>query len=307
MKRKQYMIERLVYYLNNNIIMKRKNYIGYIVTFFMLVLVSCAGVEEPEEEIQHLNISVYIDLSDRIDNEKKFLSPSQMSRDTAIINYLADYLKEETIGPNILKSKNSMRIFFYPAPKDENISALSRKLVVDVAKKQGRDKRIAVENMKQNFDTTLAYIYDKTIHANDWPGADIWDFFNSGAVDDYCIKENARNILVILTDGELYHKDNKDTHPIKKDGKNGYNYILSDVIRDPKAYLRTDREGKLSGKGLEVLMLEINPDPQKKGKIRQLIGDWFESMGIEKYRIYETNPAFSSTEMRIEKFLDNSN
>ena len=76
MKRKQYMIERLVYYLNNNIIMKRKNYIGYIVTFFMLVLVSCAGVEEPEEEIQHLNISVYIDLSDRIDNEKKLLSPS---------------------------------------------------------------------------------------------------------------------------------------------------------------------------------------------------------------------------------------
>ena len=71
--------------------------------------------------------------------------------------------------------------------------------------------------------------------------------------------------------------------------------------------MRTDREGKLSGKGLEVLMLEINPDPQKKGKIRQLIGDWFESMGIEKYRIYETNPAFSSTEMRIEKFLDNSN
>ena len=282
--------------------MRRKNYIGYIVTFFMLSLVSCAGVEEPEEETPHLNISVYIDLSDRIDKD---LTPSQLSRDTAIINYLADYFKKETIGPNILKTKNRMQIFFYPEPTDENISALSKNLVVDVAKKQGRDKRIAVEDMKKNFDTTLTYIYDKTISIGKWPGSDIWDFFNGGAVDDYCIKDSARNILVILTDGELYYKDNKDINPIKKDGRNGYNYILKDVINDPKAYLRTDREGELKGKGLEVLMLEIDPTPQKKERIRQLIGDWFKSMGIEKYKVYETNPAFPSTEMRIEKFLEN--
>lgn len=284
--------------------MRRKNYIGYIVTFFMLALVSCAGVEEPEEETPYLNISVYIDLSDRIDKD---LTPSQLSRDTAIINYLADYLKKETIGPNILKTKNRMQIFFYPLPQDENVSALSRKLVVDVAKKQGRDKRIAVEDMKQNFDTTLVYIYNKTILTDDWPGSDIWDFFNSGTVDDYCIKDSARNILVILTDGELYYKDNKDKNPIIKDGKKGYNYIQNNVINDPKSYLRTDREGELKGKGLEVLMLEIDPTPQKKERIRQLIGDWFKSMGIEKYKIYETNPAFSSTEMRIEKFLESSN
>lgn len=284
--------------------MRRKNYIGYIVTFFMLALISCAEVEEPKEEPIPLNISVIIDLSDRIEEP---LTPSQLMRDTAIINYLADYLKEKTIGPNILKSENSMRIFFYPQPQDENLSALSKKLVVDVAKKQGRDKRIAVEDMKQKFDTTLAYIYNKTILADDWPGSDIWGFFNSGDVDDYCIKENARNILVILTDGELYYKDNKDINPIKKDGRNGYNYILKNVINDPKAYLRTDREGELKGKGLEVLMLEIDPTPQKKERIRQLIGDWFKSMGIEKYKVYETNPAFPSTEMRIEKFLESSN
>ena len=282
--------------------MRRKNYIGYIVTFFMLVLVSCTGVEEPKEEPIPLNISVIIDLSDRI---TKPFEPSQMSRDTAIINYLADYFKSETLGPQIFKSKNSMRVFFYPEPEDCNISNLARNLKVDVATKEGVKKRMAIDSMKLLFQTTLTHIYEETLKANKWPGADIWDFFNGGAVDDYCIKENARNILVILTDGELYYKDNKDINPIKKDGRNGYNYILKDVINDPKAYLRTDREGELKGKGLEVLMLEIDPTPQKKERIRQLIGDWFKSMGIEKYKVYETNPAFPSTEMRIEKFLEN--
>lgn len=284
-------------------IMKRKIYIGCFVAFFMLVLVSCTGVEEPKEEPIPLNISVIIDLSDRI---TKPFAPSQMSRDTAIINYLADYFKSETLGPQIFKSKNSMRVFFCPEPEDCNISNLARNLKVDVATKEGVKKRMAIDTMKLLFQTTLTHIYEETLKANKWPGADIWDLFNSGNVDDLCIKENARNILVILTDGELLYESTM-TAPISKDGKKGYNYINTYVIDDPNSYLRTDREGELKGKGLEVLMLEINHEPRKRDKIKQLIGGWFKSMGIEKYKIYETTPDAYSTEMRIEKFLDNSN
>lgn len=279
--------------------MKRKFYIGSFIAFFTLLLVSCAGVEEPKEEPIPLNISVIIDLSDRI---TKHPAPSQMSRDTAIINYLADYFKRETLGPQILKSKNSMRVFFYPEPEDCNISNLARNLKVDVATKKGVGKRMAVDTMKSVFQTTLTHIYEETLKTDNWPGADIWDFFNSGNVDDLCIKENARNILVILTDGELLYESTMRA-PITKDGKKGYNYINKFVIEEPNSYLITDREGELKGKGLEVLMLEIIPEPQKRDRIKQLIGDWFKSMGIEKYKICETTPDASSTEMKIEKFL----
>ena len=66
-------------------------------------------------------------------------------------------------------------------------------------------------------------------------------------VDQICVKPDARNIMVILTDGYLFHENNK----IKKD--NAYSYILPQTLDNPQSSLIVDREGKLDK--LEVLLL----------------------------------------------------
>ena len=173
----------------------------------LVVSVSCNSPQKSKQKVveKPLNISVFLDLSDRLTRK---IEPSQMSRDTAIIGYIVDYFKAHTLGPQILQSKNSIKIFFYPAPHSSDIATLANELSVNMEQYNGKDKRITLENMKAKFQGNLTQIYNKTISEENWIGCDIWDFFNSRKVDSQCIKKDARNILIILTDGYLFDQNN---------------------------------------------------------------------------------------------------
>ncbi len=158
------------------------------------------------------------------------------------------------MGINILKSENKMKVFFYPTPADQQISELSKKLSVDVGEKKGVGKRIALENIRGTFPATLDSIYTKTLATQQWPGCDIWDFFQSKRVDNLCIKNNARNILVVLTDGYIYHEKNAF-----KDG-NSYSYIGHKNIEQKDDWALIDKRngelsgilGQIGGKGIDI-------------------------------------------------------
>ena len=282
--------------------MKTKILIISMLCIALAALSSCSssgeGGNKTGNQVPTLNISVFIDLSDRIADKK--LVPNQVSRDTAIINYIVDYFVANTMGINILKSENKMKVFFYPTPADQKISELSKQLSVDVGEKKGVGKRVALENMKETFPITLDSIYTKTLESQKWPGCDIWDFFQSKRVDNLCIKNNARNILVILTDGYIYHEKNAF-----KDG-NSYSYIGHKNIEQKDDWALIDkRNGELSGKGLEVLMLEINPvKPSHKNRMTEILEKWFKSMGVEKFVAAETDANITNTETILKNFLE---
>ena len=279
--------------------MKINSLVVFLFAVSLLPSCKCGNKTETLSE-QTLNLSVFLDLSDRIADKK--LVPNQMYRDTAIINYLIDYFYSKTSGFNILKSKNKMRVLFYPMPQDPNINELSKHLNVDICEKQGVDKREALDNMREEFPDILANIYNQTLASNKWPGCDIWDFFNSKKVDNLCIENDARNILVILTDGFIYHEKNAF-----KEGCCSYSYIVQKLIEDNnrKISLIDRRKGGLSGKGLEVLVLEIKPQkPIEKYKMIQILADWFKSMGIEKISIVETDANLTNTKKYIKNFFD---
>lgn len=163
------------------------------------------GAITPSEKTEKpLNISIFLDLSDRL---TRGMEPSQMSRDTAIINYVLDYFKAQTLGPQILKSKNNIKVFFYPTPQSSKIATLANDLSVDISQLNGKDKRIALEEMKDKFQKSLTQIYNETLLEKNWIGCDIWDFFSSKKVDAQCVRKDARNILFILTDGYLYDEN----------------------------------------------------------------------------------------------------
>lgn len=277
----------------------KKIIIGIVILLGISVIYSCGDKKKVEvEEPKSLNISVFLDLSDRLIRN---LTPNQTYRDTAIINYLVDYFRSKTLGPTILKNENKMKVFFYPTPNDTEISTLAQGLNVDIGLKQGVEKRKALDEMKGRFQSNLERIYEETLNAGKWVGCDIWDFFSSKKVDNLCVKNGARNIVVILTDGYIFAENNKI-----KANNNQYSYILPQTLAINGSSLIDKRKGELKDKGLEILMLEVNPyQPDHRDKMVNILENWFKSMGVDKLVIAETDANLTNTQTIIKNFLEN--
>ena len=289
--------------------MKTTKIIIGIVT--ILAFASCGGTgsnktEQPNEIASQsdkpLNISIYLDLSDRL---KSDLTPSQKERDLAIVGHIVDYFRVQTVGPKILQSKNNIKVFFYPAPNSSEIATLAEELSIDITKYNGVERRVVLDgdatqgkpSLKESFNKNLSAIYDKTLVENQWPGCDIWDFFSSKNVDTQCIRDGFRNILVILTDGYLFDEKHK-----VKDG-NAYSYVTPTTLKDPKASLIVKRTGL---ENLEVRILEVNPtDINYRDQLKTVLENWLKGMGVKEENITVSQTDLpSNTQTVINSFLN---
>ena len=237
-----------------------------------------------------LNISVYLDLSDRLERQ---MAPSQMDRDIAIVTYLTEIVKNHAVAQRILPSRDRIKVFLYPTPNDSKIALLSQDLEMDLSRVQPNEKKQILLEFQEKFTGRLKQIYEATMQDKNWIGSDIWGFFKK-QVDAYCIREDARNIIVILTDGYLYYALNK-----LKDGNN-YSYILPQTLSNPNSGLIVAREGL---DNLEVLMLEVNPyDPKQQDQMETILQNWFSNMGVKKIYVGETDQP-SNTRLIIDNFM----
>ena len=237
-----------------------------------------------------LNISIYLDLSDRLERQ---MVPSQKDRDIEIVNYLTEIVKNHAVAQKILPSRDRIKVFFYPAPNDSKIALLSQDLEMDLNKAQPAEKKQMLLDFQERFNTSLTKIYEATMQDKNWIGSDIWGFFKK-QVDTYCIREDARNIVVILTDGYLFYAPNK-----QKVGNN-YSYILPQTLSNPNSGLIVSRQGL---ENLEVLLLEVNPyDPKHQDQMETILQNWFSGMGVQKMYVGETDQP-SNTRLIIDKFM----
>ena len=249
-----------------------------------------------------LNISIYLDLSDRL---KRDLTPSQKDRDLAIVGHVADYFRAQTVGPKILQSKNNIKVFFYPAPNSSEIATLAEDLCIDITKFNGVEKRVVLDgdanqgkpSLKERFNKTLSAIYDKTLEANNWPGCDIWDFFSNKNVDTQCIRDGFRNILIILTDGYLFDEKHK-----VQDG-NAYSYVTPATLKNPNTSLIVKRTGL---ENLEVRILEVNPtDINHRDQLKNVLENWLKGMGVKEESITVSQTDLpSNTQTIVDSFLN---
>lgn len=242
-----------------------------------------------------LNLSIYLDLSDRIKPDDNNLNAlSQREKDIAIVEYLANYMKDRAVKQKILPCKDKIKVFFYPTPNDSKIALLSEQLELDLSATPPAEKKKILTTFVDDFHEAMEQIYDSTIKTSKWLGSDIWGFFNK-PVDNYCIKDGYRNVLVILTDGYIYHAQNKI-----QDG-DAYSYVLPQTLKNLNSSLIPHRKGL---EDLEVLMLELNPNPTTdQDKMEQVINDWLQNMEVQKYYVGETDLP-SNTKMIIDKFLN---
>lgn len=278
----------------------KKHFLMNVVLAIVLsFLVACGGGKNSNESADNtvtvqsnkpLNISIYLDLSDRLERQ---MTPSQMERDIEIVKYLTEIVKNHAVGQKILPSRDRIKVFFYPTPNDSKIALLSQDLEMDLSKAQPAEKKQMLLDFQEKFTSSLTQIYDATMHDKNWIGSDIWGFFKK-QVDTYCIREDARNVIVILTDGYLFYAPNK-----QKDGNN-YSYILPQTLTNPNSGLIVSRQGL---EDLEVLMLEINPyDPKHQDQMEAILQNWFKNMGVQNMYVGETDQP-SNTKLIIDKFL----
>ncbi len=289
-----------------------------------LFLVSCGNKPKSEQKEKsekvtvkksaekQLNITFLLDLSDRIEPSKYPANPEHWERDIAIIKEFVQIFKAEMEHKGGYNAKGKMKVLFRPAPQDPNINQLAENLEVDLEPMKAPQKKQIYDNLEQSFTESLKKIYEKTLETKQYIGSDIWRFFKDDVTDlAIDIDPNYRNILVVITDGYLYHKNTK-----MQEGHR-YSYILPNQIRslgltNSKWKERMDKSDfglivpRTDLKNLEVLMLEVNPSkkssPYETDVISAVLEKWFKEMGIQKFGVYKTSIP-QTTKKRIENFM----
>ncbi|MCZ4245257.1 hypothetical protein [Pedobacter punctiformis] len=252
----------------------------------LLILILSLSISSKKVSAQNLNISFLLDLSDRIDPKKY---PEFYQRDVQYIKSVEKAFIAHIKQKKIIQLNDQIQVYFNPEPKNPEINKLSQQLKANFDKTSSKGSILSLD---KTFSEIPIKIYQSAIKDGQFIGSDIWKFFKNN-VRDYCIKDNHRNILIILTDGYMYHKDSKFLEGNKS------SFITPDFIRsrklissDYKAIMVKNKLGFIpvtnNLKDLEIIVLGINAskkNPYEEDVINQYWADWFRAMNVKKFYI----------------------
>lgn len=243
---------------------------------------------------KNLNISILIDLSDRIDPEK-YPNPSMefYQRDLEYIKAIKTGFIDHVKSKKVIQLNDQMQIFFNPEPSDPEINDFAKQLKVSFYKNTSKEN---IKLVDEKYTSLPDRIYQSAIQDKKYVGSDIWGFFKN-KVKDYCIKDKHRNILFILTDGYMFHKDSKFSEGNKT------SYLTPELVKSMKlnsSDFKTKIEDKDFGfikandnlDNLEVVILGINPEkgnPFEDEIIKIYWENWLKEMNIKKYQIKDAD------------------
>src|ERR1041384_2194413 len=95
-----------------------------------VLLYSCGSHDEPGTAQQkttakvtrQLNLTILLDLSDRIDPKATPDKPEHYERDSALISYFTDYFLGQMSADGAYMANGKMRVIFHPNPQDLSIN-----------------------------------------------------------------------------------------------------------------------------------------------------------------------------------------
>jgi len=291
-----------------------------IVTFFNVCflffsLAGCTSDDSSKAQIQapprtsnaekNLNLSVFLDLSDRIDPKKY---PNQTmeiyKRDLGYINTLGEVFQDHLNQTRISSMDESMQLFFEPEPNSSEINELANKMKLTFNKNTVTPEKIKA--VTSTYASCSSKIYNLALKQGAFVGSDIWTFFKN-KVKDQCIKPKHKNVLVILTDGYMFHRDNQ-----LQVGKKT-TYLTPELITKEKLnavdfarIMEANKIGFLEAtqdlKDLKVLVIGINPQKGRNFEedvVKKYWSTWLESMGVKEYQLKGTDlPTYMNTIIR---------
>lgn len=284
----------------------------------LLVIFFFSCKEEPKNDeketvtknpvAENYNISILLDLSDRI-SLKKNSNPTMeyYERDLGYIKSVSEAFTQHLKTKRIRQIDDKMQLFFNPEPLDPKINSISENLRIAIDK--NNVSKDFLNSINANYASKTSKIYDSAIKDDHFIGSDIWNFFDT-KVEDQCVEDKYRNILIVLTDGYMFHENSITTEG------NRTSYITSKLIQknglnssewkkkfDEQDFGFIKVNDDLSN--LEVLVLGINPDkknPYEEKVIKAYWTKWFTEMNIKHFEIKNADLP-SNMEKIIQDFI----
>jgi hypothetical protein len=240
---------------------------------------------------ENYNISILLDLSDRISLEKNpNLTMEYYQRDLGYIKSISEAFTQHLKAKRIRQIDDKMQLFFNPEPLDSEINLISENLKIVINK--NNVSKDFLNSINENYASKTSKIYNSAIKDDNYIGSDIWNFFDT-KVQDQCLEDKYRNILIVLTDGYMFHENTVVTEGkrtsyitpelIRKNGLNTQNW-KKEFDEQDFGFIKI--EDDLSN--LEVLVLGINPDkknPYEEKVIKAYWTKWFTEMNIKHFEI----------------------
>jgi hypothetical protein len=268
--------------------------------------------EQAPKSEQQLNLTILLDLSDRIDPVLNPAVPEHLDRDSILISYLSKYFLDQMDEKGGFMAKGKMRIIFHPNPPDAGINQAVKNLNIDLSTMDTKAKKLVYDNLRHTVTENISSIYRTAVRQANWPGSDIWRFFKND-VKEIAVEDDPayRNVLIIFTDGYIYHQDSKDVE------NNRYAYLLPDLFDKYKfrksqnwaAEMDKLDFGLISKRSdlqqLEVLVLEVTPSAKNKNDedmIRKVMEKWFGEMNVAKFKVLNSDIP-EMTKQKVERFL----
>lgn len=280
----------------------------YIMAIFSLVFASC-GQDPKEEKIiaesesksntdvvkecpayitknkaNNLNISILLDLSDRIEQ------PKSIEKDVAYLGSLSKAFTNHIKTKKLVLLEDRIQLFFNPEPSSSAINEIAENLKISFTKNTPKELIEETQTLYQNEPLKLYEFAKKDANGikENYPGSDIWRFFKDN-VRDYSMDNCHRNILVILTDGYMYY----DKTEMKEEGRTSYltpKYLSKLNLKKSnwKEEMQKQDLGFIPAAkdlhDLEVLVIGINSlnddNPYTLDIIQEYWSQWFREMGI---------------------------
>lgn len=243
----------------------------------------------------NLNLSIMLDLSDRISTSAHANQVMEFYlRDIGYINSIANAFVTHCMNKKMIMMNDKMQVFMDPPPSNAKINELISQLKIDVNKNTITNEYLL--NIESKYDSIINEIYIQSINKSDYPGSDIWRFFNS-RIKDYCIIEGFQNVLILLTDGYIYHENT-----VKSEG-NRTSYLLSKTINQlnltnsnwKKIFEQNDLgfiQANTDLNNIDILVLNVNPNnsnPYEEEVVKKYWNKWLTEMGVKKFEIKTTD------------------
>lgn len=232
----------------------------------------------------NLNISILLDLSDRIEQ------PKSIEKDVAYLGSLSKAFTNHIKTKKLVLLEDRIQLFFNPEPSSSAINEIAENLKISFTKNTPKE---LIEETQALYQTEPIKLYEfakkdsEGLKAN-YPGSDIWRFFKDN-VRDYSMDNCHRNILVILTDGYMYY----DKTEMKEEGRTSYltpKYLSRLNLKKSnwKEEMQKQNLGFIPAAkdlhDLEVLVVGINSlnndNPYALDIIQEYWSQWFREMGI---------------------------
>ncbi|NPV10872.1 MAG: hypothetical protein HPY57_03685 [Ignavibacteria bacterium] len=186
----------------------------FVIITLLFALIGCSNSDKnqtdekvSQKNYKNINLTILIDLSDRI---SEGLNPGQANSDIKLINNVLEIFKKYLAEKGVVYSEDKIKVIYYPEVDSDTMNSIIDSLNIDFAKLSFVERKNVYNTLIQNFNKNLNKLYDKASRMSEYPGSDLFNYFKHRLVDDCIIDDSSYlNVLLILTDGYIYHENAK--------------------------------------------------------------------------------------------------